>query len=132
MCACVRSHYGAVQAIVMLDKFPKARRHALVVARDPALESIAALRAQHLPLLRHMRTLAEDWARQQRQQAGTPLHRAAAMHACMPMMRARARARCGACITLTLVDRSACSACLPAAACERAELSECTLRACGR
>ncbi len=55
----------------MRDKFPKARCHALVVARDPGLRSIADLRApQHLGLLDHMRRVGEDWARARRAQVG--------------------------------------------------------------
>lgn len=53
----------------MLDKFPKARRHALVVAREPQLESIAALRREHLPLLKHMQQLGHTWAQEQYTQA---------------------------------------------------------------
>ena len=53
--------------VLMLDKFPKARRHALVVARDPSLESIAALRGSpvHLELLEHMRAVGSRWAAEQ-------------------------------------------------------------------
>lgn len=55
----------------MRDKFPKARCHALVVARDPGLRSIADLRApQHMGLLTHMRRVGEDWARARRAEVG--------------------------------------------------------------
>ena len=36
------------------DAYPKARHHALVVARDPRLEGPADLRAQDVALLEHM------------------------------------------------------------------------------
>ena len=37
--------------IIVYDKFPKARLHGLVIARDPELEGPADLRAEHVPLL---------------------------------------------------------------------------------
>ena len=37
------------------DAYPKARHHALVVARDPSLVGPADLRRPHIPLLEHMR-----------------------------------------------------------------------------
>jgi hypothetical protein len=39
---------------MLLDKFPKAQRHGLVMPRDPALDSIYDLQREHLPLLRYM------------------------------------------------------------------------------
>jgi diadenosine tetraphosphate (Ap4A) HIT family hydrolase len=39
---------------MLLDKFPKARRHGLVLPRDPSLDSIYDLQREHLPLLRYM------------------------------------------------------------------------------
>ncbi|KAG2495217.1 hypothetical protein HYH03_006823 [Edaphochlamys debaryana] len=56
------------QVVMIADAYPKARHHALVLARDPALRSIADLRPEHLPLLTHMREVAEDWVRKQKAQ----------------------------------------------------------------
>lgn len=53
---------------MIMDAFPKARSHALVIARDPALRSIADLRAEHLPLLEHMRQVALDWIAKRKEQ----------------------------------------------------------------
>jgi aprataxin len=49
------------QCVLMLDGYPKARHHALVVAREPALDSMDELASQHLPLLAHMRSIALAW-----------------------------------------------------------------------
>ena len=46
--------------VVVRDKFPKARLHLLLVARDRSLDSVADLRANHLPLLAHMHSVAES------------------------------------------------------------------------
>ncbi len=43
------------------DGFPKAKHHALVIARDPLLRSIANLSKEHLPLLAHMEQVARKW-----------------------------------------------------------------------
>ncbi|GFR50688.1 hypothetical protein Agub_g12940 [Astrephomene gubernaculifera] len=56
------------QVILIADAYPKARHHALVIARDPSLRSITDLRARHVPLLSHMRRVAEEWVRDQRKQ----------------------------------------------------------------
>ncbi|KXZ48867.1 hypothetical protein GPECTOR_25g452 [Gonium pectorale] len=56
------------KVVLMMDAFPKARHHALVVARDPALRSIANLTREHIPLLRHMRAVGLDWVQQCRTQ----------------------------------------------------------------
>ena len=40
--------------VVINDAFPKARCHALVIARQEGLEGPADLRPEHLPLLRSM------------------------------------------------------------------------------
>ena len=50
-------HPGMVIAenyIIIRDKYPKARLHGLVIARDPSLEGPADLRQDHLPLLQQM------------------------------------------------------------------------------
>ncbi|KAG2485721.1 hypothetical protein HYH03_015605 [Edaphochlamys debaryana] len=52
--------------LILKDRFPKALYHALAVARDPALRSIADLRPEHLPLLAHMREVAVAWVRQEK------------------------------------------------------------------
>jgi aprataxin len=56
------------QVVGMLDKYPKARHHALLLAREPGLHRASQLRLQHLPLLTHMRQLALAWIQQQQQQ----------------------------------------------------------------
>lgn len=43
------------QYVVLDDKYPKARLHILVIARDPALLGPADLRPEHLPLLAAMK-----------------------------------------------------------------------------
>jgi aprataxin len=49
------------RCVLMPDLYPKARHHALVVARDAALWSVYDVRAQHAPLLRHMLGVARAW-----------------------------------------------------------------------
>lgn len=41
------------------DKFPKAKRHFLVLPRSP-IKSIAELKAEHVPLLRHMKSVSQN------------------------------------------------------------------------
>lgn len=55
------------QVVGIMDKFPKARRHALLVARQQGLDRAAQLTREHLPLLMHMRQVAVDWIQQQQQ-----------------------------------------------------------------
>ncbi len=40
--------------VLVRDKFPKARRHALVLPRAPGLDTVADLTRAHLPLLARM------------------------------------------------------------------------------
>ncbi len=40
--------------VLILDKFPKAKHHALVIAREEGLDGPHLLRKEHLPLLQHM------------------------------------------------------------------------------
>ena len=40
--------------VLILDKFPKAKHHALVIAREQGLDGPHLLRKEHLPLLQHM------------------------------------------------------------------------------
>ena len=53
-----RDQYPEMQiygdCVVINDAFPKARCHALVIARQEGLDGPADLRAQHLPLLHNM------------------------------------------------------------------------------
>lgn len=56
----VQFHNDAVA--VVLDKFPKAKVHLLVIARDLALNKPSDLRRAHLPLLREMQRVAEQQA----------------------------------------------------------------------
>jgi aprataxin len=60
------------QVVGMLDKYPKARRHALLLARQAGLHRASQLGPQHLPLLHHMRQLALAWIQQQQQQQQQP------------------------------------------------------------
>jgi aprataxin len=47
--------YFDTELVVMRDKYPKARIHLLVLARDPALAAgPSALRRAHVPLLERM------------------------------------------------------------------------------
>ncbi|KFM25649.1 Aprataxin [Auxenochlorella protothecoides] len=46
----------------VLDKYPKARAHALVLAREPDLLSVHDLRQRHVSLLRHMLERARGWS----------------------------------------------------------------------
>lgn len=51
------AHPGMIvssQFVIIHDKFPKAKLHGLVIARDPALVSPENLTADHLPLLEQM------------------------------------------------------------------------------
>lgn len=50
------------QALVVPDKFPKAKHHLLVIACQEGLDSVAQLREEHLPLLHHMEELGSKWA----------------------------------------------------------------------
>ncbi|GLI62201.1 hypothetical protein VaNZ11_004792 [Volvox africanus] len=52
--------------VLIRDVFPKAKHHALVVARDPMLRSIADLRKLHLPMLAHMKEVALRWVQEER------------------------------------------------------------------
>ncbi|CAM6129922.1 unnamed protein product [Calypogeia fissa] len=49
-------------AVVLRDMYPKAKRHVLVVARRPGLDSLENVQREHLPVLRHMHSLGEEWA----------------------------------------------------------------------
>jgi diadenosine tetraphosphate (Ap4A) HIT family hydrolase len=54
----VRFHNDRV--VVIDDKFPKARIHRLVLARDLSLNKATDLRREHLPLLREMERVANE------------------------------------------------------------------------
>lgn len=51
--------------VCIADKYPKARTHLLVVAREAGLDSVSMLTRRHLPLLAHMRAAALDLISQQ-------------------------------------------------------------------
>lgn len=53
------------QCIMITDKFPKAHRHALVIARNPKLLGPLDLTQDDIPLLLHMRHVAETWMKQE-------------------------------------------------------------------
>ena len=48
-------HKLPIARYVVTHRYPKARHHSLVVARVATLSSIADLRTEHLPLLKHMK-----------------------------------------------------------------------------
>lgn len=54
--------------VLVLDKFPKARRHLLVIARDPQLQGPLNLTAAEVPLLEHMEHKAQQWVARQEAQ----------------------------------------------------------------
>ncbi|EFJ51495.1 hypothetical protein VOLCADRAFT_120448 [Volvox carteri f. nagariensis] len=54
------------KVVMIRDPFPKAKHHALVIARDPVLRTIADLRKEHLPLLAHMQRVAINWVQEVR------------------------------------------------------------------
>jgi len=58
----------AGSCVLILDKFPKARKHLLVLSTNPQLESIEDLRREHIPELRHMAMRGRQWAEEQRSQ----------------------------------------------------------------
>lgn len=45
----------AERCVLIHDGFPKARNHALVMPRNPDLNDITSLTAEHVPLLDHMK-----------------------------------------------------------------------------
>lgn len=47
----------ADQYVIIPDKYPKARLHGLVIARNPSLAGPDDLRAEHLPLLLAMQVI---------------------------------------------------------------------------
>ncbi|XP_024389394.1 transcription factor bHLH140 isoform X3 [Physcomitrium patens] len=51
-------------AVVISDKFAKSKKHLLVIARKDGLDSITDIGTQDLPILQHMHTLGETWAKQ--------------------------------------------------------------------
>ena len=48
--------------IIMLDKYPKARHHALVVSRNRSLQGPLDLTSEDIPLLKEMKTAAQIWS----------------------------------------------------------------------
>ncbi|KAK9838363.1 hypothetical protein WJX81_007271 [Elliptochloris bilobata] len=52
--------------VLIRDKYPKARRHALVLPRITGLDSAADLTRAHLPLLARMQAKADAWVAEQR------------------------------------------------------------------
>lgn len=48
--------------VVLPDLYPKAKKHVLVVARLDGLDSLADVRKEHIPLLRHIHSVGEKWA----------------------------------------------------------------------
>ncbi|GAB4815963.1 hypothetical protein N2152v2_003009 [Parachlorella kessleri] len=55
------------------DKFPKARHHALVIARDPRLQGPLDLTSADTALVEHMMVVGREWAEQQEPKDG-PQH----------------------------------------------------------
>ncbi|BDA45631.1 probable aprataxin at C-terminar half [Coccomyxa sp. Obi] len=58
------------QCVLVLDKFPKARHHALVMPRDPDLHDLTSLTAEHVALLNHMEAVAKDWMSEKHSESG--------------------------------------------------------------
>jgi aprataxin len=52
----------------LLDKYPKSSTHALLLSRQPALDRVTQLTAEHVPLLQHMRATALRFIEQQQEQ----------------------------------------------------------------
>ncbi|KAG0452438.1 hypothetical protein HPP92_025102 [Vanilla planifolia] len=48
--------------VIVNDRYPKAKRHILVIARLPGLDCLADLRCNHLPLLKKMHVVGLKWA----------------------------------------------------------------------
>lgn len=49
------------EAVVITDKFPKGRKHLLVVSRQDGLDSLEDLQSSHIQLLKRMHMLGETW-----------------------------------------------------------------------
>ena len=66
-CTCSNMAPGAptpiidTQIVLIHDLYPKAMRHALVIARDAALQGLTDLSQEHLPLLEHMQVCLHAW-----------------------------------------------------------------------
>ncbi|CAL8470785.1 g10327 [Coccomyxa elongata] len=58
------------QCVLVLDKFPKARHHALVMPRCTNLHDISSLTAEHVALLDHMEAVAKDWMSEKHSESG--------------------------------------------------------------
>ena len=53
------------KVLLLNDKYPKGRRHGLVVPRIAELLDLSCLRQHHLQVLEHMRQRGEQWAASQ-------------------------------------------------------------------
>ncbi len=65
-CICRHQHdqtilYTDDQLVFILDLYPKARHHALAIARQPGLDSVRDLNPGHMPLLVHMYHVGLRW-----------------------------------------------------------------------
>ncbi|KAI5077559.1 hypothetical protein GOP47_0007383 [Adiantum capillus-veneris] len=49
------------EAIVIADKFPKGRKHLLVVSRQEGLDSLEDLNSSHIQLVKNLHALGEAW-----------------------------------------------------------------------
>eukprot|EP00887_Chlorella_sp_A99_P000125 scaffold16.g125.t1 len=54
------------RCVLILDKFPKARRHALVIARDPRLQGPLSLTAADAPLVEHLVRVGQEWVEREK------------------------------------------------------------------
>eukprot|EP00191_Tetraselmis_sp_GSL018_P003782 CAMPEP_0177598714 /NCGR_PEP_ID=MMETSP0419_2-20121207/12533_1 /TAXON_ID=582737 /ORGANISM="Tetraselmis sp., Strain GSL018" /LENGTH=553 /DNA_ID=CAMNT_0019091251 /DNA_START=2688 /DNA_END=4349 /DNA_ORIENTATION=+ len=70
--------------VLIHDKYPKARRHALFISTNSELESVEDLRPRHIEELLHMHRRGAEWARQQ--EADVPLRFRLGFHT-VPSMR---------------------------------------------
>ncbi|KAH7429404.1 hypothetical protein KP509_09G046400 [Ceratopteris richardii] len=49
------------EAVVLHDKFPKGRKHLLVVSRQEGLDCVKDLNRSHIQLLKNLQALGEEW-----------------------------------------------------------------------
>lgn len=61
------------RVVMLKDQYPKARFHMLVIARESSLLDISCLRSCHIPLLAHMRSKAEEWFQDKKNEVGKVL-----------------------------------------------------------
>ncbi|AAZ10404.1 Scavenger mRNA decapping enzyme C-term binding, putative [Trypanosoma equiperdum] len=63
--------YKDPQCIIVNDAYPKSRLHCLVIPLDLSLDSLSALRPNHVPLLQHLMEVAEQYVQFTREDAAS-------------------------------------------------------------